>query len=166
MPGEFFDLPADQICRHPAHLPPTGLYIPPGKGYRHTCPACGNTQSIVPTQVLMGVSTHWKTMPTCWCETCRPNTLSDMRMVLCPNCGNKRCPKANHHDNACTNSNAPGQPGSSWEHVKPSARKGLSDERIKSIYFSCPDSAGTVEGFIKHARAIEAAHGIQGEGNE
>ncbi|UXC20066.1 hypothetical protein [Comamonas squillarum] len=57
--------------------------------------------------------------PKCWCETCRPVTLSDMRMVLCPNCGNKRCPKATHHDNACTNSNAPGQPGSSWEHVKP-----------------------------------------------
>lgn len=102
----------------------------------------------------------------CWCETCRPVTLSDMRFVVCPDCGNKRCPKANNHDNACTNSNAPGQPGSSWEHVKLPARKGLSDERIKSIYFSCPDSAGTVEGFIKHARAIEAAHGIQGEGNE
>ncbi len=57
--------------------------------------------------------------PRCWCETCRPVTLSDMRMVLCPDCGNKRCPKATHHDNACTNSNAPGQPGSSWEHVKP-----------------------------------------------
>ncbi len=57
--------------------------------------------------------------PRCWCETCRPNTLSDMRMVLCPDCGNKRCPKPTHHDNACTNSNAPGQPGSSWEHVKP-----------------------------------------------
>ncbi|ULR87447.1 hypothetical protein [Comamonas sp. B21-038] len=60
-----------------------------------------------------------KSATSCWCETCRPNTLSDMRMVLCPDCGNKRCPKATHHDNACTNSNAPGQPGSSWEHVKP-----------------------------------------------
>ena len=57
--------------------------------------------------------------PTCGCETCRPNTLSDMRFIVCPDCGNKRCPKATHHDNACTNSNAPGQPGSSWEHVKP-----------------------------------------------
>ena len=55
----------------------------------------------------------------CWCETCRPVTLSDMRFVVCPDCGNKRCPKANNHDNACTSSNAPGQPGSSWEHVKP-----------------------------------------------
>ncbi|MCD2164333.1 hypothetical protein [Comamonas koreensis] len=57
--------------------------------------------------------------PKCWCETCRPNTLSDMRFIVCSDCGNKRCPKATHHDNACTNSNAPGQPGSSWGHVKP-----------------------------------------------
>lgn len=44
-----------------------------------------------------------------------------MRMALCPTCGNKRCPRAHNHTLACTNSNAPGQPGSSWEHVKPAA---------------------------------------------
>jgi hypothetical protein len=33
-------------------------------------------------------------------------------MVLCPQCGNKRCPKATWHVHACTGSNAPGQPGS------------------------------------------------------
>lgn len=56
MPGNFFDLPADQTCRHSEHLPPTHLYIPPGKGYIHTCPACGNTQTVVPRQVTMGVA--------------------------------------------------------------------------------------------------------------
>lgn len=55
----------------------------------------------------------------CWCTTCRPITLSDMRFVVCPECGNKRCPRAHNHELACTGSNAPGQPGSSWEHVKP-----------------------------------------------
>jgi hypothetical protein len=50
----------------------------------------------------------------CWCETCRPITLTDMRMVLCPTCGNKRCPHATDHRNACTNSNKPGQVGSSY----------------------------------------------------
>ncbi|WP_321967065.1 hypothetical protein [Burkholderia cepacia] len=55
----------------------------------------------------------------CWCETCRPVTLGDMRMVLCPDCGNKRCPRATDHRNACTNSNEAGQAGSSWEGVKP-----------------------------------------------
>ncbi|WP_420213465.1 hypothetical protein ACN8ZM_40340 (plasmid) [Burkholderia aenigmatica] len=57
--------------------------------------------------------------PDCWCETCRPITLTDMRMVLCPTCGNKRCPHATDHRNACTDSNDPGQPGSSCEHVIP-----------------------------------------------
>jgi len=58
----------------------------------------------------------------CWCETCRPNSISDwisMRMILCPDCGNKRCPKATNHLNKCTNSNEVGQKGSSWENVKP-----------------------------------------------
>lgn len=58
----------------------------------------------------------------CWCESCRPQSLTDMRFIVCPDCGNKRCPKANNHANACTNSNAQGQKGSSWEHVKPFAK--------------------------------------------
>ena len=35
-------------------------------------------------------------------------------MIVCPTCGNKRCPKAAHHDHACTGSNEPGQPGSAY----------------------------------------------------
>lgn len=35
-------------------------------------------------------------------------------MILCPTCGNKRCPKANYHANACTHSNDTGQPGSAY----------------------------------------------------
>ncbi|MEQ0366914.1 hypothetical protein ABLV54_08660 [Klebsiella sp. JB_Kp042] len=50
--------------------------------------------------------------PGCWCRTCRPVTLNDMRFVVCPDCGNKRCPRANDHRNACTGSNEPGQEGS------------------------------------------------------
>lgn len=62
-----------------------------------------------------------KSPETCWCETCRPNTPDDMRLIVCPACGNKRCPHATHHNNECTASNAPGQKGSSWENVKPAA---------------------------------------------
>jgi hypothetical protein len=50
----------------------------------------------------------------CWCRTCRPITMRDMRMVLCPTCGNKRCPHANDHRNTCTGSNEMGQPGSAY----------------------------------------------------
>jgi hypothetical protein len=34
------------------------------------------------------------------------------RMILCPTCGNKRCPKATDHEMTCTGSNEPGQEGS------------------------------------------------------
>lgn len=52
--------------------------------------------------------------PDCWCLTCRPVVLNDMRFVVCPDCGNKRCPRANDHRNACTGSNEPGQEGSAY----------------------------------------------------
>ncbi|ENZ8440933.1 hypothetical protein ACHA9J_005013 [Klebsiella oxytoca] len=50
----------------------------------------------------------------CWCRTCRPVALNDMRFVVCPDCGNKRCPRANDHRNSCTWSNEPGQEGSAY----------------------------------------------------
>ena len=65
----------------------------------------------------------------CWCQTCRPITLNDMRMVLCPECGNKRCPHARRHDNACTGSNEPGQPGSSWGHEQPPQQQGTKGDK-------------------------------------
>ncbi|WP_314421856.1 hypothetical protein [Pseudescherichia vulneris] len=53
-------------------------------------------------------------VPVCWCHACRPVTMTDMRLVVCPECGNKRCPKANDHRNACSGSNEPGQDGSAY----------------------------------------------------
>ena len=52
--------------------------------------------------------------PDCWCRTCRPVTMNDMRFVVCPECGNKRCPHANDHRYACSGSNAPCQEGSAY----------------------------------------------------
>lgn len=51
--------------------------------------------------------------PVCWCHTCNAGqTVNGMpfaatRMIVCPDCGNKRCPRANDHQLACTNSNEP-----------------------------------------------------------
>jgi hypothetical protein len=103
MPGKFFDLPADLTCRNSAHFPPTGLYIPPGKGYMHTCPACGNTQTVVPTQVRMGAFTKLVSPASCWCGTCdtAANGGFRSRMSLCPECGDKRCPRAENHSWPC-----------------------------------------------------------------
>ncbi|MGX4867299.1 hypothetical protein [Enterobacter kobei] len=53
-------------------------------------------------------------IPDCSCRTCRPVTFSDSRFVVCPECGNKRCPHANDHRNACSGSNEPGQEGSAY----------------------------------------------------
>lgn len=41
-----------------------------------------------------------------------PVLLSATKMIICPVCGNKRCPKASNHRLACTSSNEPGQKGS------------------------------------------------------
>lgn len=58
----------------------------------------------------------------CYCYNCNehytepgqvvPYVMS--RMILCPTCGNKRCPHATDHNLACTGSNEPGQPGSRY----------------------------------------------------
>lgn len=76
-------------------------------------------------------------LPTCWCETCRPQTMTDMRFIVCPDCGNKRCPRANSHEHACTGSNDVGQPGSSWERVKPAIKPEATSQR-------CPACTGSV----------------------
>jgi hypothetical protein len=39
-------------------------------------------------------------------------TVPMTRMIVCTDCGNKRCPKATDHTLECTGSNEPGQPGS------------------------------------------------------
>lgn len=41
--------------------------------------------------------------------------ISVTKMILCPNCGNKRCPKASDHNLQCTDSNDSGQPGSIYQ---------------------------------------------------
>lgn len=43
-----------------------------------------------------------------------PITYPMTRMILCPTCGNKRCPHATDHNLQCTGSNGPGQPGSRY----------------------------------------------------
>ena len=59
--------------------------------------------------------------PPCGCYNCMskvkdhnglPLTMSTF--IVCPECGNKRCPKSTDHNLACTNSNKPGQKGSRY----------------------------------------------------
>lgn len=75
-----------------------------------TCPS-GDGSLRWPCPVHPG---NYPANPGCWCRTCRPVVLNDMRFVVCPDCGSKRCPRANDHRNACTGSNEPGQEGSAY----------------------------------------------------
>ena len=98
------------------------------RGYRDGWNACraamlqGNYRDLsqpVDPQVaeyeeIMNQAGNSPATPDCWCRTCRPVTMSDMRFVVCPDCGNKRCPHANDHRNVCTGSNEPGQIGSAY----------------------------------------------------
>jgi hypothetical protein len=66
------------------------------------------------------------------------------RMVLCPACGNKRCPRATDTSLACTGSNEPNQPGSAF------TRAGLSPELIE--LFSLPSDLLWLECSVSLAR--------------
>ena len=82
----------------------------------HNCEQCGDEGWVVGemgiTRCACGRAGNSPANPGCWCRTCRPVAINDMRFVVCPDCGNKRCPRANDHRNACTGSNEPGQEGS------------------------------------------------------
>ncbi|MDC4196686.1 hypothetical protein LQZ39_19350 [Enterobacter cloacae complex sp. RIVM_C039474] len=64
--------------------------------------------------MLQGADGNSPVIPDCSCGTCRPVTFTDSRFVVCSECGNKRCPHAIDHRNACTGSNEPGQEGSAY----------------------------------------------------
>ncbi|WP_368981367.1 hypothetical protein [Klebsiella pneumoniae] len=87
----------------------------------HDTPALNSVQSVVTVPGKWIPVSEQK--PDCWCLTCRPVTLNDMRFVVCPDCGNKRCPRANDHRNACARSNEPGQEGSAYPAAPQEVRK-------------------------------------------
>lgn len=69
---------------------------------------------------LMGCGSYPEKIPGCYCHTCSQGVQQTsgwplfQRMIVCPTCGNKRCPKATYHGHACTGSNDLGQPGSRY----------------------------------------------------
>jgi hypothetical protein len=82
-------------------------------------------------------------------------------MILCPECGNKRCPKATHHELPCTNSNEPNQAGSvyttppqrTW--VGLTRRERFEIEKAMSKYYDYQHECKTVC-LPEFAAAIEA----------
>lgn len=46
-------LPEIKVCKHPGHNPPSHMVIPSGHFYIHSCPSCGQKQTITrPTSTL------------------------------------------------------------------------------------------------------------------
>jgi len=66
--------------------------------------------------------------------------VTSQRMIVCSDCGNKRCPKASNHRHKCTGSNEVGQYGSIY-----TAPRELSDEEIIEIRDSCYVQSGIDE---------------------
>jgi len=72
---------------------------------------------------IFGQTRKWYFNKQCGCYRCMdlqfdPHTNMPMtvsRFIVCPECGNKRCPRATDHTLACTNSNEPGQDGSRYK---------------------------------------------------
>lgn len=107
-------------------------FAPRGVTYqwdRDECNAAADSWNACRAAMLHGADGNSPVIPGCSCLTCRPLTFSDSRFVVCPECGNKRCPHANDHRNACTGSNEPGQEGSAYpaapqQEVESQIRKG------------------------------------------
>lgn len=100
--------PAQSDCC-PAQNVVAPAQSPIDHGYLPECECAGCKAT---ARICAELSVNSPANPGCWCRTCRPVDLNDMRFVVCPDCGSKRCPRANDHRNACTGSNEPGQEGS------------------------------------------------------
>ena len=103
-------------CPAQNHVSPAQNSVAPAQspidhGYRPECECSGCKAT---ARICAELSANSSANPDCWCRTCRPVVLNDMRFVVCPDCGNKRCPRANDHRNSCTGSNEPGQEGSAY----------------------------------------------------
>ncbi|WP_340578258.1 DUF551 domain-containing protein [Klebsiella pneumoniae] len=102
--------PAQSDCC-PAQNSVSPAQSPIDHGYRPECDCSGCKAT---ARICAELSANSSVNSGCWCRTCRPVVLNDMRFVVCPDCGNKRCPRANDHRNSCTGSNEPGQEGSAY----------------------------------------------------
>jgi hypothetical protein len=52
---------------------------------------------------LRGIGLRLGVHPTCWCRSCdRTVSMLPQRMNLCPDCGDKRCDRAEYHGSECS----------------------------------------------------------------
>lgn len=63
---------------------------------------------------LLAIKPVYRWQAKCPCWRCAGAAGILLGMVVCAECGNKRCPRATDHAHACIGSNEPGQPGSRY----------------------------------------------------
>lgn len=91
--------------------------------------------------------------------------LTASRMILCPTCGNKRCPKATDHRLDCTGSNEPGQAGSRYitTVLEVYAERDKLRAFAQDVMENWPD-VGSLDGYdlqmlgVKHGLLTETTH--------
>ena len=83
--------------------------------------------------------------------------VTSQRMIVCSDCGNKRCPKASNHRHQCTGSNEPNQRGSIYTTPQ---TKPLSNDEIREIGDDCVLKNNGILNWIDFARAIEERLGL------
>lgn len=100
----------------------------------------------------------------CWCEFCdlESNGPLRTRMSICPTCGDKRCPRAAHHDAACQKYPPPVATQAQAGAVPltpfiPAQRERLFYNRPKNV-----SKGTTMADWHRVVQFIEAAHGIKG----
>jgi len=138
-----------------------------GKAYPRTCKKCGLGPCI-------GKPKQEQDEPVaCWCHKCNEKkTVNGLpfamtRMIVCPECGNKRCPKASNHAMQCTSSNEPNQTGSVYTtpQQRITERKPLTDEQKAMLINKHSHWNGAAQGWgidgFSLIDDIEAAYGIK-----
>lgn len=117
-----FEQPAQETRAHPEGSCLLGGDCDHVQDTRPECPSCFGDKTITmsdgskrPCELCSPlVKVPPPETAACGCYSCSSFERRLSVMITCPDCGNKRCPKATHHIHTCTRSDAPGQPGSRY----------------------------------------------------
>jgi hypothetical protein len=91
--------------------------------------------------------------PSACCHACfkASGAMLMTRIILCPSCGNKRCPKASNHRLECTDSNESGQAGSVYTAAQPA------QEPVGYVYSEAGVKHGAIQRDLPNGTPLYAA---------
>lgn len=98
----------------------------------------------------------------CWCLACRPITFADMRMVVCPTCGDKRCVHAKDHRAPCAMDDLHAH--NAWIDKREPWDMALCERHALVLRVGQPYVFRPIGGCRSCAAAVEAAREAYGDG--